>query len=216
MKFSPFLAAVFACTLSSCSSLPENTVTIDQYKAWEGAAPLKAREFRITAHIENEDGKVTPFGAVTANAGKEKVICLTKEFIYPDKFDLPLIVPVEEGQGDGSTYTFPVTPTTPTSFAVREVGDTLKISAMPKGAFVELSGSLTTITASRGIQSKAEAVSPISDFRKRYLFTYNSSMQPEFKTTESLIYSVGLVTSEHRMALTDGKRVLVVKCEVVR
>jgi hypothetical protein len=204
--------------LCSCSSLPENTVTIDQYKAWESAAPLKAREFRISAHLENKDGKVTPFGAVIAKAGQEKVISLTKDFIYPDRFDLPQVVPVKEGQGDSDTYFVPerVTPTTPTSFNTRDVGDILKISARPKGAFVELSGSLSTITASCGIQSKAEAVSPISDSKKRLMFTSNSSMQPEFKTIESLIYSAGLVSSEHRIPLQDGNRVLVVKCEAVR
>jgi hypothetical protein len=215
MKHSPFTAVAFAFVLSSCSSLPENTVTIDQYKTWESAAPLRAREFRITAHIENENGKATSFGAVTAKAGQEGETSATKEFIYPDGFDLPQLLSVE-GQGDRSSHAFPVTPTTPTSFMVREVGDILKISAKPKGAFVELSGSLSTITASLGIQSKAEAVSPISDSQKRFLITENRALLPEFNTTESMFYSAGLVTSEHRIALKDGKRVLVVKCEVVR
>lgn len=216
MKPSSFLAALLLGTLCSCSSLPENTVTIDQYKEWKSAAPLQAREFRITARLESEKGEATTFGPVVAKAGREAVINVTRDFIYPDKFDLPQLRPTEEGQGDSTVIAVPVTPTTPTSFNTRDVGDILKISARPEGAFVELSGSLTTITASRGIQSQAEAVSPISDSKKRLMFTANSSMQPEFKTTESLIYSAGLVTSEHRIPLKDDKRVLVVKCEVVR
>jgi hypothetical protein len=31
-----------------------------------------------------------------------------------------------------------------------------------------------------------------------------------------MIYSAGLPTTEHRIALNNGKRTLVVKCEVVR
>lgn len=201
-------------TLCSCSSLPENTVTLDQYKAWEHGTPLKAREFRITARLEKEKGEVTEFPSIRAKAGQEVVVFAGREFIYPTEFDLPETSRLEEGQGDGSA--FPVTPTTPTVFATRDVGDVLKISAKPKGPFVEFQGSLATTTADLSSRSSAEAVSPISDAKKQCLLTENKVLQPEFKTTESMIYSAGLPTSEHRIALKESKRTLVLKCEVVR
>jgi hypothetical protein len=223
MKLPSLLAVAFACTLCSCSSLPENTVTIDQYKAWENGAPLKAREFRITARIEDKKGGVTNLGTMTAKAGEEVAsVSAKRELIYPTEFDLPETLRTEEGQGDGSKGSaFPVTPTTPTAFTMRPLGDELRITAKPKGSFVELRGSLSTTTGEldlyrHGIRSRAEAVSPISDSRKRFLLTENLVLQPEFRTTESLFYSAGLVSSEHRIALKNSKRTLVVKCEVVR
>lgn len=223
MNLASITAAACVLALSSCSSLPENTVTIDQYKTWENAAPLKAREFRITAHIEDKHGGVTKLGTMTAQAGEEVVsVTAKREVIYPTEFDLPETLRTEEGQGDGKKEgAFPVTPTTPTAFTTRPLGDELKITAKPKGPFVELRGSLSTTTGEpdlyrHGIRSRAEAVSPISDSRKRFLLTENLVLQPEFRTTESLFYSAGLVTSEHRIALKNSKRTLVVKCEVVR
>ncbi|RBP37701.1 hypothetical protein DES53_11383 [Roseimicrobium gellanilyticum] len=217
MKFHACLAVAFALTLCSCSSLPESTVSIEQYKAWEYGPPLKARQFRITAHLEKENGELTEFGTVTAKAGRVVVVNATREFIYPTEFDLPETLRPEEGQGDGSkSGAFPVTPSTPKAFATRDIGDVLKISAKPKGAFLELQGSLSTTSASLTSRSRAEAVSPISDAKKQCILTDNKVLQPEFKTTESLIYSAGLPTSEHRIALQDGKSTLVVKCEVVR
>lgn len=218
-----FTAVASALALASCASLPENTVTIDQYQAWENAAPLKAREFRITAHIENKRGEVTKLGTMTAKAGQEVVsVTAARELIYPTEFDLPETSRLEEGQGDGSkSDAFPVTPTTPTAFTMRPLGNELKISARPKGPFVELRGSLSTTTGDldlyrHGVRSSAEAVSPISDAKRQCILTENLVLQPEFQTTESLFYSAGLVASEHRIALKDGKRTLVVKCEVVR
>lgn len=223
MKLSSFLAATLACTLSSCSSLPENTVTIDQYKTWENAAPLKAREFRITARIEKRKGEVTELGTMAAKAGQEVVsVSAVRELIYSTEFDLPETARPEEGQGDASkSGAFPVTPSTPRAFTMRPLGDELKISARPKGPFVELRGSLSTTTGEldlyrHGIRSSAEAVSPISDSKKQCILTENVVLQPEFHTTESLFYSVGLVASEHRIDLKDSKRTLVIQCEVVR
>ncbi|QIF04874.1 hypothetical protein [Roseimicrobium sp. ORNL1] len=216
MKFSPFLAAILLGTLCSCSSLPENTVTLDQYKAWEHGTPLKAREFLITARLEKENGEMTEFPSIRAKVGQVVVVSAGREFIYPTEFDLPE-TRLEEGQGDGSKGgAFPVTPTTPTVFATRDVGEVLKISAKPKGPFVEFRGSLATTTADLSSRSSAEAVSPISDAKKQCLLTENKVLQPEFKTTESMIYSAGLPSSEHRIALQNGKSTLVVKCEVVR
>ena len=218
MKPSILLSTAWLVTvLCQCSSLPKNTVSIDQYKSWENAPALKAREFRISSHIEEKNGDTLQLPTLTGRAGQQMVARSTKDFIYPDSFDLAATPRMETGEGDGDpAHAFPVTPTTPTAFTMREIGEVFTISAKPRGAFVEVQGSLATTTASLTSRSKAEAVSPISDTKKRYLLTENRVSQPEFKTTESMIYSVGLPTSEQRISLGESGRTLVIKCEVMR
>ncbi|HSI62709.1 MAG TPA: hypothetical protein VLE43_06310, partial [Candidatus Saccharimonadia bacterium] len=218
MKPSILLSTAWLVTvLCQCSSLPKNTVSIDQYKSWENAPALKAREFRISSRIEERNGDTLQLPTLTGRAGQQMVVTATKEFIYPEAFDLPISLPMETGEGDGDHVgPFPITPSTPTVFNTRDIGDVFTITARPKGAFVELQGSFVTTTATVTSRGAGEAVSPISDTKKRYLFTENKVSQPEFKTTESLLYSAGLPASEQRISLGESGRTLVIKCEVTR
>jgi hypothetical protein len=217
MKLLLPVTAIVVSALCSCSSLPENTVSIDQYKSWENAPALKAREFRISSRIEEKNGDTLQLPTMTGRAGQPMVVRTTRDFVYPDAFDLPATSLAETGEGDGDpVHAFPVTPTTPTAFTMRDIGEVFTISAKPRGAFVEVQGSFVTTTATVTSRGAGEAVSPISDTKKRYLFTENEVSQPEFKTTESLLYSAGLPASEQRISLGESGRTLVIKCEVVR
>jgi hypothetical protein len=215
MKLLLPVTAIVASALCSCSSLPKNAVSIDQYRIWENAPVLKAREFRISSRIEEKNGDTLQLPTLTGKAGEQMVVRTTKDFIYPDSFDLAATPRMETGEGD-SARSFPIAPTTPTTFNTRDIGDVYTITARPKGAFVEVQGSFVTTSATVSSRGTGEGVSPISDTKKRYLFTENKVSQPEFKTTESLLYSAGLPASEQRISLGESGRTLVIKCEVVR
>jgi general secretion pathway protein D len=65
--------------------------------------------------------------SIVAKSGQRSKISLIREFIYPTEFDPPEIPQAAAGGGGGS---FPVTPTTPTTFTERDVGMTFEVEAV--------------------------------------------------------------------------------------
>lgn len=66
--------------------------------------------------------------SVVTKSGQEASIEVIREFIYPEEFEPPEIPDrIATGAGDGGVPSFPITPTTPTSFATRNIGVTLKV-----------------------------------------------------------------------------------------
>ena len=67
-------------------------------------------------------------------------IVLAREFIYPTEFSPPQIpTNFGGGSGGGAASSFPVTPTTPTAFAKRDVGITLEVEPVVDNRRVDLS-----------------------------------------------------------------------------
>ena len=82
--------------------------------------------------------------SIVTRSGQRAKIEIIREFIYPTEFDPPEIpqefanfggggggiaggIPALAGGGGGTTNSFPVTPTTPTTFTTRNVGVTLEV-----------------------------------------------------------------------------------------
>lgn len=173
------LSALF----SGCSSIPKNAITIDRYIELDRSRELDARHFRISCKIVDSKGTVTQLPAVTAKVGEEVTVGKTRSLCYPTKFAPPHYA---------AYPSFPVTPTTPAAFDRRELGDILTVVARPRGPFVELSGSFVSTTSTLSSRGAGEALSPITDSKRRYLLAENKVVLPQIKRLESLIYMVGL------------------------
>lgn len=105
-------------------------------------------QFQVVIRALNQKKGVDLLSAprVTTKSGQRAVIEIIREFRYPTEFDPPQI-PQTFGNTGGvtlgagtSTGSFPVTPTTPTSFETRNTGVTLEVEPVvgPDGYTIDL------------------------------------------------------------------------------
>ena len=105
-------------------------------------------QFQVVIRALNQKKGVDLLSAprVTTKSGQRAVIEIIREFRYPTEFDPPQI-PQTFGSTGGvtlgagsSTGSFPVTPTTPTSFETRNTGVTLEVEPVvgPDGYTIDL------------------------------------------------------------------------------
>ena len=159
----------------------------------------------------NAKGTITQFPVLTAKPGQEISVKTKKELVYPTKFDLPV-----SGARDGSGTPCPITPTTPTVFELRELGDHLSLTARSRGPFVELSGLFVSESYSSSSRGAGEALSPITDSKRRYLLTENKVALPQIKRIESFLYVVGLPATAHKIHLDEQNSDLIITCEAIK
>lgn len=114
-------------------------------------------QFQVVIRALNQKKGVDLLSAprVTTKSGQRAVIEIVREFRYPTQFDPPKIPdsvgsnvggnlgaldPVTGLFSGGSVNTFPVTPTTPTSFETRNTGVTLEVEPVvgPDGVTIDL------------------------------------------------------------------------------
>jgi general secretion pathway protein D len=78
--------------------------------------------------------------SVVTKSGVRASVVISREFIYPTEFAPPQI-PTSVGStaGPGGVTAFPITPTTPTAFAKRDVGITLEVEPVVDNRRVDLS-----------------------------------------------------------------------------
>src|SRR6202012_2495825 len=107
-------------------------------------------QFQVVIHALNQKKGVDLLSSprVTTKSGQRAVIEIIREFRYPTEFDPPQIPQTFGGTGSGSgtgvtlntNGSFPVTPTTPTSFETRNTGVTLEVEPVvgPDGYTIDL------------------------------------------------------------------------------
>ena len=177
---------------------------------------LDARHFRISCKILDSKGTVTQLPVITAKVGQEVTVRKTWRLFYPTKFDLPFYPAKFAPPHYAASPSFPLTPTTPAAFDWREVGDVLTLVARPRGPFVELSGSFVSTTSTLSSRGAGEALSPITDSKRRYLLTENKVVLPQIKRLENLIYMVGLPGSAATIHLDAQDSDLIITCEAIK
>jgi hypothetical protein len=213
MHIHPLFLIVLSSTLTSCTSVPKNAITLDRYSELDRSPKLVARQFRISCSIVDAKGAVTQFPILIVEPSEQISVETTKELIYPTKFDLPRTT---SRGSEGSGRAFPITPTTPTAFESRELGDRLSLTARSRGPFVEISGALITETFTLSSRGAGEALSPITDSKRRFLFTENKVTLPQIKRIETLIHVVGLPATAHTIHLEAQNSNLIITCEVIK
>ena len=94
-------------------------------------------QFQIVLRALNQSKGVDLVSApkVTTKSGQRATIEIVREFRYPSEYDLPQVAPTA-----GLSQFTPVTPTTPTSFAMKPTGVTLEVEPTvgPDGYTIEL------------------------------------------------------------------------------
>jgi hypothetical protein len=120
------------------------------------------------------------------------------------------------GAPDPITPTVPITPTTPTVFELRELGDHLSLTARLRGPYVEISGLFVSESYAFSSRGAGEALSPITDSKRRYLLTENKATLPQIKRIESFLYVVGLPATAHTIHLDEQNSDLIIKCEAIQ
>jgi hypothetical protein len=211
-----FLLALTA-VVSSCTSVPKNAITIDRYRELDRSPKLVARQFRISCSLVDAKGTITQFPVLTAKPGQEISVKTKKELVYPTKFDLPVSSKRNaSGAPDPITPTVPITPTTPTVFELRELGDHLSLTARLRGPYVEISGLFVSESYAFSSRGAGEALSPITDSKRRYLLTENKATLPQIKRIESFLYVVGLPATAHTIHLDEQNSDLIIKCEAIQ
>lgn len=206
-----------SAVLSSCDSLPKNAITLDRYNELERSPNLVARQFRISCSLVNAKGEPTAFPVLIAKPGQEVSFQSKKELIYPTQFDLPVSSKRDAlKSAEPVTRGFPVTPTTPTVFEQREIGDHLSLTARARGPFVEISGFWVSESFDLSSRGAGEALSPIADSEGRYLLTENKVTLPQIKRIESLLHVVGLPGKPHKIHLEEQNADLIITCEAIR
>ncbi len=201
------LLAVALIGTSCTSSTREPAVTGGQYLKLSANPKLTAKKFQLTCKVIDENGATSAFVLPTAMSGMPVKAKRLKDFVYPVAFDLPAVA--------GNTHgdSFPITPTTPTSFATRQVGDEINLTVVQRGAFIEVSGRFITTSADvASSRAAGEAYSPITTDDGKVVLTENRVPLPEFTQIDSAVRICGMPEIEHSIYLKAQKKQLLITC----
>ncbi|MCE9609767.1 MAG: type II and III secretion system protein [Chthoniobacter sp.] len=134
---------------------------------------------------------------VTTKSGQRAVIEIIREFKYPTEFDPPQIPQTFGGNNGGvnlvgapqaQNNSFPVTPTTPTAFEVRNTGVTLEVEPVvgPDGYTIDLNLVPQVVEfegfINYGSPIQTTSTNPITGITSTQILTANTINQPVFST----------------------------------
>jgi len=135
---------------------------------------------------------------VTTKSGQRAVIEIIREFKYPTEFDPPQIPQQFGGQQGGiggllgvpqaQNNSFPVTPTTPTAFEVRNTGVTLEVEPVvgPDGYTIDLNLVPQVVEfegfINYGSPIQTTTTNPLTGVTTTQILTANTINQPVFST----------------------------------
>ncbi len=185
----PLYLLPLAALLSQCS--PSNpTVASDRLAELSAQPARKPKLYSIQVQFKDQDGKMEILPTLAARPGKETKASLLRDVIFATDY-----APADTSQVRSvktSKSPAPVVPVTPTGFAKREVGYTVRLSAKPQGAFVAVQGSIVHERLAGFSRAPGEALSPIIDAKTKEFITDNCVMLPSFVRSETPVYIVGL------------------------
>lgn len=181
------LTALAAASLCSCSTSPKSghsgfpeiitsssaaPITLSQLAALQGKPDLKFEKVRVSMKLAS--GKKSSSRSLPdtiARRGQPVKVEQIMEFPYAKDFDFPRI----EKAGN-----FPVTPTTPREFAIRNTGLTVVFTATPRGPLVMLKGTVTHSKCEHFLCNPGSVFSPIYTDDKKVVLTDNKCLSPQF------------------------------------
>jgi hypothetical protein len=203
---------ICALALTSCSSVPQKSLSLAEYEALSSAAPLKVKFFAVTCSVTDRDGRTCNYKFPKVQAGQPITGKRTWYHTFPSQFDPPQLT----GHFDRMAGLPSLTPSTPRAFAEKEIGEFLDLKLVPRGPFVEVSGVLSTVLAhqKRSLAS-GEAHSPIYFENKRHLLTGNEVPLNEFTRMDSDIRICGRPGISHRLTLANQRKTVWIICEPV-
>jgi hypothetical protein len=178
-----------------------------------GERARPAASYRLTMTFSNKDETVTA-PSIVARPGKPAKVEMLRDFIYPIDFS-PAEVPKVKMKASADGAVFPLTPSTPTEFATRQLGYTGTLTVEPKGAFVIIRGLLTHDKFAGFSRAPGEAISPIVDGRRNTVLSDNRVDLPNFARSETPVYIAGLPGVPHVIDLPAIPGKVTITCEAV-
>ncbi len=190
------------------------------------APASKANKFQVLLRILDSKGTVLPvtdplsgfsspgnrrtfLHTLTLRTGQKGNVESIREFPYPTEFHPPQMAPFTSVAPSPAGGSFPVTPTTPQSFALRNIG--LEVSGIivePKGAFLMVSGTFRETSFDGFIQNPGEAFSPITTKgtnsfgrEETVVLTDNKALAPCFSVRETPFIVAALPGKPYRLRL---------------
>ncbi len=200
--------------------------TRHSYRAFNPYRPFHPFETG-EATSRQKAGQLPP---LVLRTGQEKsVMSVGREFIYPTAFDFPEIpdeADVRDSGSDDSRNTFdvfPVTPSNPTAFEMRPVGQTLTLSATARDSFIMLNGVFRIEDAKGFVNGAGVPMQPIVVEARGFLgrkfdviITDNEARKPAFVTTEYPIHVAARPGEWYRIPLDRASGTFIeIHCEIL-
>ena len=189
------------------------SIAASRYSELSGERTRPAASYRLTVTFTNKEETVTAPSIVT-RPGKQARVEMLREFIYPVDFS-PAEMPKVKMNAAAEGAVFPLTPSTPTEFATRQLGYTGTLTVEPKGAFVIIRGLLTYDRFAGFSRAPGEAISPIVDGRRNTVLSDNRVDLPNFVRSETPIYIAGLPGVPHVIDRPAIPGTVTITCEAV-
>jgi len=165
---------------------PTSRITGEQMQALAKQEPSKAAKFRIHAVLHLPGNRTLDLGASETGPGQPVKIQRIKEFPYPTSIAIANPAPPSPGSS------FPVTPTTPGDFDLRNQGLEIEVDVTPAPGTLVLGGQVTHRTFEGFGRMPGEVFSPIytkgtseSGANVDVILTDNKVLQPQFVVAET-------------------------------
>ncbi len=193
--------------------LPRETIQPEALERYINSPSVKAKRIKVRCRVVGPNGKPvpvddglklqfddsmpTPPRAYSPNltlAEKQQVkLESIREFLYPSGFEFPEMKYLSHPPLRQSAGSFPVTPTTPTGFNLKNTGWTTDLEWIEtRGAFFMLKGTFRELTFDGFIQCPGEPFSPLAvpgttalGRPTELILTENQVLQPTFSTRET-------------------------------
>jgi hypothetical protein len=209
------------CWLSACASGPpqQEPITVERVSEIQAMPVPTHMAVKTTFKLHEKGNTMTP-PSVTQKPGQTASVELTRDFIYPVDFTLP-IAPRKEvlkakAKGEGA---FPVTPTTPKEFINQPTGIQITISPRFEGGLVILKGEIKVTTFDGFTSAAGELVARpiIASKEQPILLTPNLVRAPLLRENRSPIFVAALPGKTYTMKVAGalGPMQVDFTCELV-
>ena len=210
LKTQVFWAFAIGCIglLIGCASDSRQPITMERLNEIRSATIPKDAVVKTSIRIMDKN-KVLSAPSFTQAPGHQAQVEIVKEFVYPNDFELPMLV---------SKQSFPLTPTTPKSFTMQPVGVKVSLSPELNGGLVVLKGEIV-ITAfcgyTDGIGETAHPI--ISSTQEPAVMTENKLKLPMFREARTPLFVTALPGKTYKMkaAGPSGPVEVEVTCNLV-
>jgi len=165
-------------------SAPRGKISPQRLKEIAAANPSEAERFRVKIRLLLAGDQVLDLGESEVASGQLLKLERIKEFPFPTSLQFAQINPPTAKE----TTNFPVTPTTPVAFEMRNTGLEIELDVNPAGGALIVGGSVNHRVFEGFGQMPGEAFSTITDTTAgggEIVLTDNKVLQPQFTARES-------------------------------
>lgn len=197
---------------------PSGRVTPERMKELSKQEPSKAERFRVQAVLHLPGDRKVELGASEIGPGMPLTIERVREFPFPTS------IGTADSDPFASQSSFPVTPTTPGDFEVRNQGIVIEVDVTPAAGTLVLGGQVTHRTFEGFGRMPGEVFLPIytkgvseTGGSEDVILTENKVLQPQFNVAETPFLAAATAGEPCRVPvrMTFGQTILELTCTPV-